>query len=1195
MVNYSTFYKRGGRIMGTKMKRIFAALLICLIVFNNLQPTQFVIKVNAEEKITLYFIDSSQEQWIGNDSAVIELVDNSNYQKHYLMTKVNETMWSAQVPKSAANITFNRMDSTQSMQWNSWSAGGRDSFTTYYAEGHEYGYWGEDSQEKYFHSGDVIYLDFSEFSDWKQSEALFYINFSIATKSENNGQDIYFPTANINLYAPKLVDDIRSEYLYAYIVTEEDERANTLRFWRGNVNTLWNCSVALTAEEYQAGMNCVKITDWNDSGYLTKKEEEAEIKIQVDTEKFEYNEAIDTWQCNQVIDGLSGSIESVGQVRKLEYQVTDVMENVVQQGKIGISEYWNIQDFGMVTGFNKITITATNKANEIYQESIEVFNTQDGNSKNLSIDESDDDGDGINNYQELLFGTDKDKWDTDGDGVSDIYELIILGTDPLKADSDENGVSDGDEDVDQDTLSNCYEIEHELNPLNADTDGDGLLDGDEMNRYHTNPLSEDTDEDGLSDGDEITLGFDPKKPDTDEDGILDCDEKVEQTLTFEPEDTEQKGIKKAAVNLSCSGIIENEVTIENIYQMDALFLNLQGLIGVPIEITAKHEFESAQITFEYEPEELGETSEEDLAIVWFDEANNEFVIYEDETVLDKENHTISYTTTHFSKYGVVDAEEYYEIMCKEMNYDDVILEEGQYYDISFLVDISTTMTYDSKFDRARKVLYSIANVTLDEDWEMLHKYAYSVSGSGLSKGGKNFIMLYSNYMTAGKDETYRITGGWAKDHNLYNALRISLENLEDSTTGNQQIMVIICDGRVNYNYKTDDICEKAKIAKERGIKIYVVNVDTMGVKKLEEIVEETGGGYFTATTEQEIQEIGKLFERASREDYIDSDGDGLYDVYEREGFKLPNGKVVCTDPYNADTDGDGVSDYDELGGMPQDKEIAIGSELVPVFANWNYKSNPLLKDTDGDGVDDLHDEHPLTTSVNYEDYVLVDMDFMSEVQEVMNIKEVGEKKRERDYGKGKYSEKEIEEIYKKYVLMGVMATGLEGAAVGINRESLGAKSILHYLDNSGTDFELSDMNGFITTEKVGKETYATGLEEMSDYFLNTLKNGESMTIVTKELFVAHENEINGTNPYEAFNWFITLGQASGYMVATATRNGDSYTMKIRYIVCDYYDWNDGDEKELIPGFSNAEMWKMTSLGIAKPYFVYGEIVKMHWF
>lgn len=896
-ITTAPFIKEEGRIMGTKIKRIFAALLICMTVFNNLQPTQFVIKVNAEEKITLYFIDSSKERWIGNDSAVIELIDNSNYQKHYLMTKVNETMWSAQVPKSAVNITFNRMDSTDSTQWNSWSAGGRDSFTTYYAEGHEYGHWGEGVQGEYFHSGDVIYLDFSEFSDWKQNEALFYINFSNAAKSENNEQDIYLPTANTDLYAPKHVGDIRSEYLYAYTVTEEEKGANTLRFWRGNANTLWNCSVALTAEEYQAGMNCIKITDWNESGYLTGKEEEAEIKIQVDTEKFEYNESIEAWQCNQVIDGLSGSIEPVGQVQKLEYQVTDVMENVIQQGEIGILENWSIQNFGMVTGFNKITITATNKANEIYQENVEVFNTQDGNSKNLSIDEGDDDGDGINNYQELLFGTNKDNWDTDGDGISDLYELIILGTDSLKADSDENGISDGDEDADQDMLSNCYEIEHELNPLNEDTDEDGLSDGDEVNQYDTNPLSEDTDEDGLSDGDEIALGFDPNKPDTDEDGILDCDEKVEQTLIFEPGDTEPNGIKKAAVNLSCSGTIEDEITIENIYQKDVLFSNLQGLIGVPIEITAKYEFESAEITFQYNPEALGETSEEDLAIVWFDEANNQFVIYEDETILDKENHTLSYTTTHFSKYGIVDTEEYYKIMRKEIHCDEVILEEGQYYDISFLVDISATMTYYSKFDKAKKVLYKIADATLAEDWEMEHEYAYTVSGSSLSKGGKNFIMLWSNYMTAGKDQTYRISGGWAKDHNLYNALNVSLENLEDSTTGNQQIMIIICDGRVNYNYKTDDICEKAKIAKERGIKIYVVNVDAVGVKELEEIAEETGGKYFTAITEQDIQEIGKLFERASKEDYVDSDGDGLYDVYERAGFKLPNGEVVCTDPY----------------------------------------------------------------------------------------------------------------------------------------------------------------------------------------------------------------------------------------------------------------------------------------------------------
>ena len=712
--------------MKTIKERVIAILLVLFLVCNSVQLDKFAIKVNAQDEVTLYFFDKTSEQWIGNDSAVIELVDNSNNHKKYMMTKETETVWSAKVPKSAVNITFNRMDLTKNIQWNSWSAGGRGALNTYYAEGHEYGHWENGKAEKFFCGGDVVYLDLSEFSDWKQHNALMYLNFSAATRNENNGKDINLSDVNGKLYEPKLVENLENPYLYAYTVLEEEEGADTLRFWRGNENTLWNCSIELTAEEYQSGMNCIKVTGWNESGYLIKKENIEEIQVQVDMEEFDYNESIALWQCNQVIDELQGTLEPIEHVYKLEYQVKDVMENLIQQGEIDISQNWKISDFGMVTGYNKITIIATDRYNNIHRETVEIFNTKDENSKSTCIDTSDNDGDGINNYNELLFDTDKNKFDTDGDNLSDLYELVLLGTDPLKNDSDGNGVLDGEEDSDGDTLSNHYEIDIELNPMKTDTDEDGLSDGEEIEQHNTNPLLIDTDEDGLSDKDELILGLNPNKQDSDENGIHDSKEKIKQRIEYKIENTEKNAIKEATVSLSCSGIIENEVKIRNIYHEDVFFSSLQGLVSVPIEITSENEFEKAEIVFKYDPEELGETAEEDLAVVWYDEENNKFVIYENETVLDKDNHTVSYTTSHFSKYGVIDIKNYYNTMNEKIDYNDVILEEGKNYDIVYLMDISKSMTYYSRFDRAKEVLYTIANATSDEDWENYIRYAYAI-------------------------------------------------------------------------------------------------------------------------------------------------------------------------------------------------------------------------------------------------------------------------------------------------------------------------------------------------------------------------------------------------------------------------------------------------------------------------------------
>src|SRR5574344_2370553 len=126
------------------MKRLVAMMFAFAMVFGcmNLQ------KVSASacpcgNTQTIFFVDNTNEQWIKNDNAVMELVDNTNGHDHYTMTKVNDHVWAVVVPASAYNITFNRLDANQQVQWNSFSAGGRDNNYVFYADGSEYGRWSD--------------------------------------------------------------------------------------------------------------------------------------------------------------------------------------------------------------------------------------------------------------------------------------------------------------------------------------------------------------------------------------------------------------------------------------------------------------------------------------------------------------------------------------------------------------------------------------------------------------------------------------------------------------------------------------------------------------------------------------------------------------------------------------------------------------------------------------------------------------------------------------------------------------------------------------------------------------------------------------------------------------------------------------------------------------------------------------------
>ncbi|MFA5130966.1 MAG: L,D-transpeptidase family protein [Patescibacteria group bacterium] len=76
--------------------------------------------------------------------------------------------------------------------------------------------------------------------------------------------------------------------------------------------------------------------------------------------------------------------------------------------------------------------------------------------------------------------------DTDGDAYGDEQE-IANGYSPFNA----AGIKIEKSDVDQDGLSDYYELKFKTDPFNPDTDGDGYKDGLEIDRAH-NPLSSST-------------------------------------------------------------------------------------------------------------------------------------------------------------------------------------------------------------------------------------------------------------------------------------------------------------------------------------------------------------------------------------------------------------------------------------------------------------------------------------------------------------------------------------------------------------------------------------------------------------------------------------------------------------------------------------------------------------------------------
>lgn len=89
--------------------------------------------------------------------------------------------------------------------------------------------------------------------------------------------------------------------------------------------------------------------------------------------------------------------------------------------------------------------------------------------------------------------------DLDGDQIDDNWEEANFG----------NLARDGNEDFDNDGLSDLAEFQNNTLPKEPDSDNDLITDGDEVNSYQTDPLNSDSDGDSNPDGFEIAKGTDP--------------------------------------------------------------------------------------------------------------------------------------------------------------------------------------------------------------------------------------------------------------------------------------------------------------------------------------------------------------------------------------------------------------------------------------------------------------------------------------------------------------------------------------------------------------------------------------------------------------------------------------------------------------------------------------------------------------
>lgn len=605
---------------------------------------------------------------------------------------------------------------------------------------------------------------------------------------------------------------------------------------------------------------------------------------------------------------LSGILDPIDKITSFKFYVSNDIGNIIDEGDININNNWSIADLGMFIGLNKIVVIA-NSASGMKKVEMTIYNDDADKLLNTNIDTTvDSDNDGVADYIEDYFGSDKNEIDTDNDGLNDNIEHLIPGCDASKDDTNQNGILDGDEDYDGDGLTNKEEIDLSLDPATIDTDGDGLNDYKEINEHKTNPQKSDTDDDGANDKWEIDNSYDP---------LLKND-----SFTIEKE--AETLYNNVYVSAKVAGNAVENLEISKANNQLLLNTSIPGSMSDPIELSLDGDLISANLSIEFDDSYLN--SDVDPVIYYFDEVNQKLVPQDTKV----ENNIATCSLSHFSTYILLNSKEFDEIWNTEIKPPEYTGEDQKHgLDVVLAIDSSGSMSSNDRNGLRKEA----ANLFVDKLGEndraaVIDFDSWSHTLTGLTND-KETIKTAINSIDS--------NGGT----NLSNPVSASIDLLTNDyqSKNKYKFIILLTDGQGSYNHSY------SQTALDNDIQIYTIGLGGgVDANLLKRIADDTKGNYYFASNADELLGIYEITAGETIDYVTDTNKDGISDYYTKlmcEGeLRLGTGTSIFEGvsfekvQANADFDNDGLLNGDEvIVKQSDDNKIVVKMISDPTSSN----------------------------------------------------------------------------------------------------------------------------------------------------------------------------------------------------------------------------------------------------------------------